>query len=83
MIRKYREASTAVVEAIQHDGTNGAEIVDWAGPDRIDVRQGWIVVRGPEGPLLIWRGYWIVKDARGQILVFRPETFAEAYEPFE
>jgi hypothetical protein len=55
------------VAAIRFDGTNAAEIVAWAGPDR--------VTHDPEGPgmLIVWGahpgfvsvGDWVAMDAGG------------------
>ena len=63
-----------VVEAIQYDGTNEADIASWVGANSIQPRSGWLVIRIREGPLLAWKDDWIIKDSYGDTWICKPDV---------
>lgn len=66
------------LEALQFDG-NFEEVERFAGGDA-EYRNGQTVVAGPQGPLWLSRGFWIVRTAGGEYFICSPETLAAIAE---
>lgn len=86
MSNAKRFRSRAVAEAIQFDGTNGAEIVDFLDGFVTDAGDNF----GPDFAVQVWggslwarRGEWVVRDDRGYVFVLSQDLFRRTYEPQE
>lgn len=79
---KYRnQASFAVVDAIQFTiaPTAFKELEAFIGADA-EFRDGRAVAATREGPLLIWPGEWVVKNAKGQFRAVPDALFRSQWE---
>lgn len=86
MSNTQRFRSRAVAEAIQFDGTNGAEIVDFLDGFVTDAGDNF----GPDFMVEVWggslrarRGEWVVRDDMGHAFVLSQGLFRRTYEPQE
>jgi hypothetical protein len=81
-IKRFRPRVT--VEAIQYDGTNATELIEWAGdwiihtiPDDTDL---WLSVP-PVGIDRVVVGDWIIRGTTGGFFSRSAEQFAKDYSP--
>lgn len=66
------------LEAIQFNG-DFAELEKFVGGDA-EYRNGQTVVAGPQGPLWLSRGFWVVRTADGKYFTCSPQTLAAITE---
>lgn len=78
---KFRK-KPVVVEAMQFNGTNSAEVVAWSEMEwhHDDVAVA-IKVRTLEGDLWANKGDWIIKGVKGEFYPCKPDIFEASYEP--
>ena len=77
--RRFR-STPVLVEAVKFTGENVAEVQELA-PDAWVTNTGSLEVGTPNGHVLAQPGYWVVKDAAGDLSVVLPETFEAEFEP--
>lgn len=75
---KYRK-KPIVIEAIQWDGLNLAEIQEFAG-DKAGLVNGKLHVHTVEGSLYAGLKDWIIKGVQGEFYPCKPDIFAATYE---
>ncbi|MEM7283862.1 MAG: hypothetical protein AAF438_19780 [Pseudomonadota bacterium] len=69
------------IEALQFDGTNEAEILDWCPAAEIRVKNGnAIYVKSREGVVRANPGDMVMKGVRGEFYVCEQDIFDETYE---
>lgn len=66
------------LEAIQFNGDFG-ELERFVGGDA-EHRNGQTVVAGPQGPLWLSRGFWVVRTDSGEYFTCSPRTLAAITE---
>jgi hypothetical protein len=84
---KYRQRHV-VVQAMQLDGANMAEILDWVdswwpddfGPAYI-TRKGQLCLETEQGDVPVSEGDFIVRNVQGQFHALKPDIFVQIYEP--
>ena len=79
MIRRYRK-KPAVVEAVQWNGKNEGDILEFDGVS--------IGPRGPEivtlaGTMLVSMGDYIVRGIQGELYPCKQDIFEELHEPMD
>lgn len=86
---KFRK-KPVVIEAMQYDGQNGADITAWAHlslPPEANavITQDYqrLRVRTLEGPLFAAIGDWIIRGVKGEFYPCKPDIFAATYEAVE
>lgn len=88
-MNRYRERSSgAVVEAIQFEGSNqlfiGLKMKSWPDENGVQPRDmSWGYIETQAGRKHIHIGDWIVKDHRGDILLYRNGSFQMQFEPVQ
>lgn len=71
------------VQAIQFDGSNGADVVGFMGGAVTDAGDNFgdlLVVSTLEGTLYAKPGWWIVRGVEGEFHPVRPDIFEQTYE---
>ena len=76
---KYRER-VKVVDALQYDGTNVAEVLEF-GAGYITEVDGGLVWKSGVLTLELLAGQWVLKDAAEVVVTFPEETFPIYYQP--
>lgn len=80
MIREWR-TKVVVVEAVQYDGNNIDEIIEFAGKRHVvEVSSGMYSIRTLEGNMLISNGDFIIKGLKGEFYPCKPDIFHMKYE---
>lgn len=82
---KFRK-KPVVIDAIQWDGINLAELNDMAGYDfktNYQVRNDSLVIHTLEGDMHVVIGDWIIKGTKGELYPCKPDIFADIYERIE
>lgn len=72
-----------VIEAVQWDGHNRAEIVEFVG-DALDEAWsvgGYCFINTLEGRMNCAVGDWVIKGLRGEFYPCKPDIFEATYEP--
>lgn len=82
-----------VVEAEQYDGSweNAQHLIGRFGPE-LEIEGYWtqepvlgfhrrLVVRTPEGTMIVGVGDWIIRGIRGEVYPCKPDIFEATYEP--
>jgi hypothetical protein len=72
-----------VVSAVQFDGTNINEILDWVAADGVCqpyIRSGGIFIPTLEGDMRADLGDFIIKGVRGEFYPCKPGIFEQTYE---
>lgn len=88
MINKYR-LNSIVVEAVQYDGTNFAEISNWLNGETVVVdHRVCLILERIDDQVMVDIGDYIVRVveggfAEGEFYVITPSTFEENYEMVE
>lgn len=84
---KYRK-KPIVIEAIQFDGQNHQEILDWSGgavhsakPYKQDYYA--LEIKTLEGVMEAYAGDWIIKGVKGEFYPCKSDIFDATYEPVE
>lgn len=82
----YYRRKPVIVQAIQYDGTNATEILDWIetcwpgmAPAFID-RTGKLFLETGEGDRRVDADDFVVRDTRGAFFSVKPAIFAATYE---
>jgi hypothetical protein len=70
-----------VIEALQFDGTNQAEVASWSGGAVSGDRAGTCIIETLEGRMLANVGDWIIKGVQGEFYPCRKDIFEQTYEP--
>lgn len=89
MIKKYK-AKPCEIEAVQWDGSNQKEIIDFVGESSIytiwdndkDSPYIYMVIRTLEGNMKVSKGDYIIKGLRGEFYPCKPDIFEKKYELF-
>ena len=78
---KYRK-KPVVIEAIQWNGNNGEEIVNFVG--LVGYTNGEnIIIPTLEGDMLASKGDYIIKGIKGEFYPCKPDIFEATYEEVE
>jgi len=76
---KFRR-KPAVIEAIQWNGENIKEILEFADSSFIDKDSYTLKIKTLEGTWIAHRGDWIMKDINGEFYPCKPDIFEKTYE---
>jgi hypothetical protein len=84
---KYRK-KPVVVEAIQYNGRNSADIFEFCGKPydrhvREPVGKDYLEIVTLEGVMKAEPGYYIIKGINGEFYPCKPDIFLKTYEPIE
>ena len=80
---KYRK-KPVVIEAVQFDGSNKAELLEWMKAGNAWVEDGAaLVIVTLEGDMTAQPGDWIIKGVRGEFYPCKPDIFAATYDLVE
>jgi hypothetical protein len=87
MVKKYRK-KPIVVEAIQYDGKNSADIFEFCGRPydryvREPVGNNYLEITTLEGVMKAQPGDYIIKGVKGEFYPCKPDIFEQTYEPVE
>lgn len=94
MIKKYK-TKPCEIEAVQYDGSNQKEIMDFVGESLIyyslnldipwndDKSYVYMAVMTLEGRMRISKGDYIIKGLRGEFYPCKPDVFEKKYELIE
>lgn len=81
--KKYRK-KPVVIEAIQFDGTNHDDIVEFCGGVLSFTRNPELpIINTLEGDMTAQIGDFIIKGVQGEIYPCKPDIFAVTYEAVE
>ncbi len=85
-----------VIEAVQFDGLNTEEVLDWIEPNFADSpaedvggtvidpavsELSYFTIETLEGTMRAEPGDWIIKGVKGEFYPCKPDIFAETYDP--
>jgi hypothetical protein len=81
---KYRK-KPVVIEAVKYDGSNAAELVEWAAsftsdPAPLQVLGTQLFIATMEGDLFATPGDFIIRGVQGEFYPCKPDIFAATYE---
>jgi len=76
---KFRR-KPAVIEAVQWNGENIKEILEFADSSFIDKDSYTLKIKTLEGTWTAERGDWIMKDINDEFYPCKPDIFDETYE---
>ena len=80
---KFRK-KPELVDAVQWNGENLAEVREFVDIDRLFTLPGNIVpIQTSEGPACLSVGYWLVKHARGTFSLYSPANMLKHFETFD
>ncbi len=80
---QYRK-KPVVIEAVQFDGTNYAEIDVLVGkPTNWDGNPDWFLIQTLEGEMTARVGDWIIKGVQGELYPCKPDIFEQTYDEVE
>ncbi|CDL73666.1 hypothetical protein [Streptococcus pneumoniae] len=79
---KYRK-KPVVVEAVQWNGNNHKEVIDFAENKIWFDALGNIWIATLEGDMVAKKGDYIIKGVQGECYPCKPDIFAETYEKTE
>lgn len=79
---KYRK-KPVVIEAVQWDGRNAAEIRDFMSPKKPKFEGDVLVIETLEGDMKASIGYYIIKGVEGEFYPCEPSIFKKTYDPDE
>lgn len=77
-VKRYRK-KPVIVEAIQWNGQNHAEIEGWSGR-RVTCGRLWATIETNEGEMLGEIGDWIIRGVKGEFYPCKPDVFAMTYK---
>ena len=78
---KYRK-KPVVIEAIQWDGVNIQEIMDFVNT-ALKVHEGYLLIPTLEGIMQASEGDYIIKGVKGEFYPCKPDIFEKTYERVE
>ncbi len=77
---KYRKRPV-VIEAVQWDGSNVAEVMKWAGPGIVHAQTSDVLcISTLEGVMTAQPGDWIIRGIKGELYPCKPDIFAGLYD---
>lgn len=80
---KYRK-KPVVIEAIQWNGNNTQEILDFCKGDCVEKAKGaYLYVRTLEGGHIASAGDYIIRGVNGELYPCKPDIFEKTYEVVE
>ena len=79
MFRRFRK-KPIIVHAIQYDGTNDVEIMQFTCNHAIVIDNRVHVLPTLEGDMKIDIDDWIIKGVKGEFYPCKPDIFKETYE---
>ena len=83
MVKRYVK-KPIVVEAIQYDGRNSADIHEFCGDKvREPVGKDYLEIITLEGVMKAQPGDCIIKGVKGEFYPCKPDIFEKTYEPVE
>lgn len=88
MIKKYRK-EPIIIEAVQWDGSNLKEVIDFIGLEKTwDAYEDIVITNGLkvftlDGLVTTSIGDYIIKGIRGEIYSCRSDIFEKTYEPVD
>lgn len=83
MVKKYRKKPT-VIEAIQYNGKNTADIHEFCGEDvREPVGKDYMEIATLEGIMRVSPGDYVIKGVQGEFYPCKPDIFKATYEEVE
>ena len=81
-MKKFRK-KPVVVDAVQYNGGNGAEIMEFTGAtDELveDFVNETISIHTLEGVMTARRGDWVIRGVKGEFYPCKPDIFEQTYE---
>lgn len=80
-IKKFKK-KPVIVEAIQYDGKNINEIIEFTKTEEIeeDFIDSELVIKTLEGNMHATAGDWIIKGVEGEFYHCKPNIFEKTYE---
>ena len=85
-VQRYRK-KPVVVEAIQYDGENVPQIVEWMALAESEItfqlQYNALAIETLEGIMCAGVGDWIIKGVKGEFYPCKPDIFDATYEPEE
>ncbi|MFB5623347.1 MAG: hypothetical protein ACE5RP_00300 [Nitrosopumilus sp.] len=88
MIKKFKK-KPVVIEAIQWNGNNNEEVVDFIGWDNLNAEfkenesDVNFSISTLKGDMKVSMGDWVIKGIKGEFYTCKPEIFEETYELVE
>ena len=83
MVKKYRK-KPVLIEAMQFNGSNQAEIFEWANqdcdPPVMPGINNFLIIDTLEGPMTASPGDYIIKGIKGEFYPCNPDIFEATYE---
>jgi len=82
-MKKYRKRPV-VIEAVQYDGTNNNEVIEWiksyGGEAEFSAYTQELLIRTLEGVMRANKGDYVIKGVHGEFYPCKPDIFNETYE---
>jgi len=82
-MKKYRKRPV-IIEAVQYDGTNSNEIINWieshGGEVGFSTYTQELVIRTLEGVMRASKDDYIIKGVKGEFYPCKPDIFNKTYE---
>ena len=69
-----------VIRAIQWDGDNDVEVMDFLGTKSLIKERGKLVISTLEGEMQASKMDWIIQGVQGEVYPCKPDIFEETYE---
>lgn len=79
----YYRKIPVVIEAMQYDGTNATEVLQWITPGEALRVDGDVVIRTLEGDMKTSVGDYVVCGVEGEYYPCKPAIFEQTYELVE
>lgn len=68
------------IEAMQFDGNNGYEILEWAKPASFIGATDRLTISTLEGGMTVSVGDWVIRGVQGEFYPCKPDIFETSYE---
>jgi hypothetical protein len=80
-VKKYRK-KPVIIDAVQFDGENSAEIASWMNENkgRAVVTTAGISIHTLEGWMLAVTDDWVIRGVKGEFYPCKPDIFDATYE---
>lgn len=76
----YRK-KPVVIQAIQWNGDNDVDVMDFMGSKSLIKERGKLVIPTLEGEMQASKHDWIIRGINGEYYPCKPEIFHKTYEP--
>lgn len=76
----YRK-KPVVIQAIQWDGKNDMEVMDFMGRKSLIKERGKLVIPTLEGEIQASKDDWIIRGVENEYYPCKPDIFEKTYEP--